>query len=264
MARTGRATVAAAELNVTHGAVSRQVRALEETLGFALFEGPKHQQRLTPRGRDLADGLGPAFDALEAAVRSVGDRRELRLAVHPSLAVKWLIPRLADFERHYPDTHLVIADLPVGAMRLRGTDLSLRFASQAQLGQAGVEVLALTRVGPVCSPQVADTFEGAPRLAARTHPSGWADWAEAKGEPAPAEAPRLLAHVHFLVDAALSGLGVAILPRLLVADDLAAGRLVAPFGFVPDGGALVVVRPTAASTRPEREIIAWLKAQANA
>ena len=180
------------------------------------------------------------------------------------MAVKWLIPRLADFERHYPDTHLVIADLPVGAMRLRGTDLSLRFASQAQLGQAGVEVLALTRVGPVCSPQVADTFEGAPRLAARTHPSGWADWAEAKGEPAPAEAPRLLAHVHFLVDAALSGLGVAILPRLLVADDLAAGRLVAPFGFVPDGGALVVVRPTAASTRPEREIIAWLKAQANA
>lgn len=82
MGRTGSATRAAAELHVTHSAVSRQVKALEAALGVRLFEGPKHRLRLTEAGQTLLAGLTSGFDTLAAAVRQVRERETVRLAVH--------------------------------------------------------------------------------------------------------------------------------------------------------------------------------------
>src|ERR1700760_2533966 len=90
MARTGSATAAGEELGVTHSAVSRQVKALEASLGVRLFQGPKHRLRLTPEGEALLPRLSDAFDAIAAAVRQArGDTDRLVVAVNASLSVKW-------------------------------------------------------------------------------------------------------------------------------------------------------------------------------
>lgn len=146
MGRTGSATRAAAELNVTHSAISRQVKALETGLGVRLFEGPKHQLRLTARGVALRTGLGTGFDALTAAVRAVRDAADVHLAIHQSLAVKWLIPRLAAFERDCPSIVLHLTDLAPTATRQRGADLMVRYLDGPALNDPGVERLAENRM----------------------------------------------------------------------------------------------------------------------
>ncbi|WP_240623375.1 LysR substrate-binding domain-containing protein [Brevundimonas lutea] len=265
MGRTGSATRAAAELHVTHGAVSRQVKALEAATGVRLFEGPRHALRLTARGRALLDGLTPGFDAIAAAVRAVAPDATVRLAVHPSLAVKWLIPRLARFERAHPDISVTLSELPLEASRVRGADMAIRYLSAEKADTLqGVEVLGANRIALVCSPSLAADLASATRLTARTHPQGWTDWAKAIGQAAPIGPTRILAHVHYVLDAALAGLGAAVLPRTLVQDDLEAGRLAAPFGFVEDGGVLAAIPARPMLTRDERAVLGWLKVEANA
>ena len=128
MARTGRATLAAEELNVTHSAVSRQVKALEAALGVRLFQGPKHRLTLTPAGQELLPALTDAFDGIASAVRRLkSDGEDLHLAVNASLSVKWLIPRLAGFHTAYPQVQVQIAEstAPVD-FRPGGYDLAIR------------------------------------------------------------------------------------------------------------------------------------------
>ncbi|MDQ1155458.1 LysR family transcriptional regulator [Brevundimonas sp. SORGH_AS_0993] len=261
MARTGSATLAAQDLSVTHGAVSRQVKALEAAMGVRLFEGPRHRLRLTPAGRDLSAGLTPAFDALDAAVRQVRGRAQIHLAIHPSLAVKWLIPRLPDLSSALPEADLELADLAPQAMRLRGADLAVRILAPPTAEAADVDILAENWIGVVHAPSVA-MADDLPRLVAATHPQGWRDWTAVSGRP-PVDGPlRRLEHLHFVVDAAVAGLGVAVLPWIVVADDVRAGRLTAPFGFVRDGGVVAALRQTGEPTMRERRLIRWLKTQA--
>src|SRR4051794_29472680 len=127
MARTGRATLAAEELNVTHSAVSRQVKALEAALGVRLFQGPKHRLTLTTAGQELLPALTGAFDEIAAAVRRLkSDGEDLHLAVNASLAVKWLIPRMADFSGRHPEIRLHLEELPSQAMTHRGAQALVR------------------------------------------------------------------------------------------------------------------------------------------
>lgn len=262
MGRTGSATLAGAELRVTHSAVSRQVKALEQALGVRLFEGPKHRLRLTDPGRTLLAGLSEGFDLLAATVRGVRDREAVRLAVHPSLAVKWLVPRLADFERRRPEITLQLSELELHAVRQRGADLALRYVDAPEAGAPGVEALAANRIGLVCAPQMVGTLDTAPRLTTRTRESAWTDWEAAGGRAAPRGRNRTLAHLHMVLDAAVAGLGAAVLPHTLVEDEIAAGRLVAPAGFLPDGGVLAVIRGPGEPTRAERAVVRWLRTQA--
>lgn len=265
MGRTGSATRAAAELNVTHSAISRQVKALETGLGVRLFEGPKHQLRLTARGVALRTGLGTGFDALTAAVRAVRDAADVHLAIHQSLAVKWLIPRLAAFERDCPSIVLHLTDLAPTATRQRGADLMVRYLDGPALNDPGVERLAENRIGLVCTPTLAaGDLSKAPRLVARTRMGGWTEWSETTGRAEPGGPTRTLTHLHFVLDAALAGLGAAVLPWTIVAEDIAAGRLAAPFGFVLDGGALVAIRSDGETGRAARAVIRWLGQQAQA
>lgn len=265
MGRTGSATRAAAELNVTHSAVSRQVKALEAALGVRLFEGPKHRLQLTTQGRALLEGLGAGFDALAEAVRRVCETAEVHLAVHPSLAVKWLIPRLPGFERDRPGVALHLTDLGPAETRRRDADVTVRLVDRDAADGPGVEPLIENRIGLVCTPAMAAAgLEQAARLAARTHPQGWHDWAETSGRTPPAGPERSLAHLHFVLDGALAGLGAAVLPWIIVADDVAAGRLAAPFGFVPDGGVLAAIRMDPSAGGAVRSAIRWLRAEAEA
>src|SRR5690606_34406123 len=182
MARTGSATLAGAELNVTHSAVSRQVKALEAQMGVRLFEGPRHALALTRAGRDLLPGLTAAFDGLAAAVaRARSEGQDLHVAVNASLSVKWLIPRLAGFGRLHPEIRVHLVELAPHAVSHRGADVVLRLLDPERIAALKAEVVIPNAVGPVIAPSLAGDDPraaalSAPRLTARTHPTGWKDW----------------------------------------------------------------------------------------
>ncbi|MDB5420787.1 MAG: LysR family transcriptional regulator, partial [Brevundimonas sp.] len=226
------------------------------------FEGPKSRLVLTAEGQTLLAGLSRGFDALHDAVRSVQPAPEVRIAIHASLAVKWLIPRLADFEARHPGIVLELSDLPVDAVRARDADLVLRLLDAEALPGAAATVLGENRIGLVVAPSLVDRMDSLTRLISASHPQGWRDWQAATGR-AQSQAPgRTLSHLHYVLDAALSGVGAAVLPWLLVADAVEAGQLVAPFGFVPDGGLIVALSTDAEAGLAVRRTISWLQAQA--
>jgi LysR family glycine cleavage system transcriptional activator len=266
MARTGRATLAAEELNVTHSAVSRQVKALEAALGVRLFQGPKHRLRLTHAGHDLLPRLTHAFDEIAGAVRQLrSDGEDLHLAVNASLSVKWLIPRLADFAERHPEIRLHLEELAPQATSHRGAAAVVRIVPAARLSDPLVTPFIQNHIGPVMTPALAKRFAAdplaAPRLAAQSHPQGWAIWAATAGfELAPApEQP--FAHVHFALDAALAGLGIAILSWPLVADEIAEGRLVAPLGFRRAESAFALLAAQGGENRLLARFRDWLVSQ---
>ena len=266
MSRTGRATLAAEELHVTHSAVSRQVKALEAALGVRLFSGPKHRLELTPAGLQLLPTLTGAFDDIAQAVQRLrGDGDDLRLAVNASISVKWLIPRLPDFAARYPDIRLHLEELPSQAQSHRGADAVVRIASASRLSEPAVTAFIPNHIGPVMTPALAEQHRAdplaAPRLLAQSHPQGWAIWAAVAGyELAPAPV-RPFAHLHFAMDAALAGLGVAILPWPLVAEHIAEGRLVAPLGFRKAESAFALIAAPGAGGRTLSRFRDWLVAQ---
>lgn len=270
MARTGSATLAGAELNVTHSAVSRQVKALEAQMGVRLFEGPRHALTLTRAGRDLLPGLTAAFDGLAAAVaRARSEGQDLHVAVNASLSVKWLIPRLADFGRRHPEIRVHLVELAPHAVSHRGADVVLRLLDPQRIETLKAEVVIPNAVGPVIAPILAGDDAraaalSAPRLTARTHPSGWKDWSALSGQVSTATAERPVAHLHFVLDAALSGWGAAVLPWALAAEAVADGRLLAPFGFHADDGAVAAIPGAGEASRARRAFVRWLVDQGRA
>jgi len=242
------------------------VKALEATLGVRLFQGPKHRLTLTPAGQALLPSLTQAFDEIAAAVRRVKSGGEdLHLAVNASLSVKWLIPRLADFAARHPQIQLRLAELAPQATSHRGAQGVVRIVPAARLADPLVTPFIQNHVGPVMTPSLARRFApdplAAPRLAAQSHPQGWAIWAAVAGyELAPApEQP--FPHVHFALDAALAGLGVAIASWPLVAEEIAEGRLVAPLGFRRAESAFALLAAPGGESRALAAFRRWLMDQ---
>ncbi|MFK0298381.1 LysR substrate-binding domain-containing protein [Brevundimonas sp. NPDC090276] len=264
MARTGSATLAGAELNVTHSAVSRQVKALEAQMGVRLFEGPRHALTLTRAGRDLLPGLTAAFDGVAAAVaRARSEGQDLHVAVNASLSVKWLIPRLADFGRRHPEIRVHLVELAPHAVSRRGADVVLRLLDPERIETLKAERIIPNAVGPVIAPSLAGedpraAVLSAPRLTARTHPSGWRDWSTLSGRRSTATSERPVAHLHFVLDAALAGWGAAVLPWALAAEAVQDGRLLAPFGFHADDGAVAAIPGAGEASRARRAFVRWL------
>lgn len=158
--RHGRMTLAADELCVTHGAVSRQIRQLEEQLGVALTEGPRSRLRMTEAGLKLAQALSPAFDQIEAAVPQpvpVGPR-PLVVSCLPTFAMKWLIPRLPSFQAAHPDIPVRVAESngPFD-FKADGIDLAIRMRSPETVVTYEAEVWPFMEHyhGPIMSPETA-------------------------------------------------------------------------------------------------------------
>ena len=263
MARTGRATLAAEELNVTHSAVSRQVKALEDHLGVRLFSGPKHRLELTDAGRRLMPALTGAFDQIAAAVGQVrAGGEDLLIAVNASVSVKWLIPRLARFTTALPHVNLQLAELPSHATSYRGADAVVRIVPSSRLGEPETTGFIANHLGLVMSPALAKRFasapQAAPRLMAQTHPQGWAIWAALTGVELPPGPEQPFAHLHFAIDAAIAGLGAAVMPWPLVADYVRNGRLVAPMGFRKAESAFAMITTPGVSSRALDRFRDWL------
>ncbi|RAK68984.1 LysR substrate-binding domain-containing protein [Phenylobacterium kunshanense] len=240
-ARLGQMTLAADELCVTHGAISRQIRSLETTLGLALTEGPRHRLRLTDGGARLAAALSGAFGQVDAALADLrGDlHAELRLSCVGTLAIRWLIPRLPAFHARHPEVRVRVTEsyAPVDFARDR-FDAAIRVNETAPI--VGAEAVAFLDNfhGPVVAPALLGDgptgLEGLTRLTTGSRQTAWAEWEQHSGIRLP-EPPDVqeFEHIFYTLEAAAAGLGVGLTPWVYVAADVAAGRLAAPLGFAP-------------------------------
>ena len=239
-ARLGSFTRAAEELNVTHGAVSRQIRLLEDWLGARLFFRTSRNAVLTEAGMDLFAATGPALDRLAAASQRLQNRTPtagaLRVSALPTFAMRWLIPRLPEFQRDYPGLELQIVTASTSAEQFRmGADVVLSGPSR-QPGWVGSRFLAETYL-PLLSPGlVKENPLRAPAdlsqhtlLHAATRREMWPRWLTAAGlaDLKPTR-NQVFEHFYFAIQAAIEGLGVIIGPLALVGDELRERRLVAP------------------------------------
>lgn len=248
-ARLGSMTRAADELCVTHGAVSRQVHALEAQLGQKLITGARHELRLTEAGLRLAEGLTPAFDMMAAALPGAGPERALAVSCLGTLAMKWLIPRLPAFLEAHPGVRVRIVESHAAADFTGGIDAAIRF------GPVTGDVKAVSFMdhwhGPVASPDLLaramggrDAVLALPRLRSETFKPAWRVWAGRAGiDLPPAVVEREFEHNSYMLEAAAAGLGVAIAPWAFAAQDIERGRLAAPLGFARVEERFVYLRP---------------------
>lgn len=236
-ARTGSFTGAARELNMTQSAVSKQIIGLEEHLGVRLFERRHHAVVLTAAGTGYAKEVRAALDiVLSASLRLMAspDGGRLNLAVLPTFGTRWLMPRLPDFLARHPGiTVNVMSRLSPFDFRAAGLDAAIHFGAADWPG-AQCTFLRAEEVVPVCSPDflAAHPIGSAPDLAAlsRLHissrPDAWAYWFRQHGVDV-ADSPGMLFE-QFLTaaQAAVVGLGVALLPTFLIEHELEHGDLV--------------------------------------
>lgn len=272
-ARHGRMTLAADELCVTHGAISRQIRQLEDHLGAALTEGPRTRLVLTPAGVKLAQALTAAFDQIDAAIPRAPDAADRALVVSclPTFAMKWLIPRLPGFVAAHPDIPVSIVESngPFD-FRADGVDLAIRMRLPDSPPSTDADVTPFLKhyVGPVLSPPLAaragnlGALAALPRLHTRTFTESWVEWEAAAGQTLPpAAVNREFDHYFYMLEAAAAGLGVAVSPWAFVEGDLAAGRLVAPLGLIPGQAEVCALTPRGKATKAARRFRDWLRAE---
>jgi LysR family glycine cleavage system transcriptional activator len=234
-------TLAAEELHLTHGAVSRQIKALEDHLGVPLFRRLTRKIELTDAGAAYFGAISRVLSELSretASVRRKNESAHLLISSGVSFASKWLTPRLHRLMARHPDfhIHLDVTDTPVDFAAGR-VDVALRYGNGVYPGATAERIMNET-VSPVCAPAYRDRMDGlkSPRDLARCvliHEIGmtmtWQRWFEAMDLPYPKTRGPGYSHGSMSIEAAIRAEGVALGRSVLVAEDLAAGRLVSLF-----------------------------------
>jgi LysR family glycine cleavage system transcriptional activator len=257
--RLGSFKEAAAELHVTHGAVSQHVRLLEEWLGASLFERHNRRVALTPAAKAYLEEIGPLFEQLSQATARYGFpetvSRTLSVNAPATFTLRWLVPRLAQFRAENPDVNVKVETSNESVESLKDNyDIIIRGGPDTFYGYSMRLFLSEERL-PVCSPALLQRLPLRMPEDMRQHtllhtsslPRLWPDWLTRAEIPALRPAATLtFDHFYLTLQAAIDGIGIAMGPSALVSDDLAAGRLVAPFAgprlpsrsyctYVPDG-----------------------------
>lgn len=242
---------AADELHLTHGAVSRQIRQLEEMLGVALFERRNRAVFLTREGAAFQLTCARVMEKLADGIRAIqrpAPGQPLVVSCEPTLAMRWLIPRVGRFQAAHPgiELHLYAAG---GApdFRSKHIDLALR-RNDFQWGSAcHAEEVGRERIAPVCAPALLDggrlRLEQQCLLHTATRPDAWQRWGAASGQPIRGARAAHYEHFYLSLQAAGAGLGVAIASAYMIEEELGSGRLVAPEPFVEDGSAYCLLSP---------------------
>jgi DNA-binding transcriptional LysR family regulator len=273
-ARLNSVSQAAEQLHVTHGAVSRQLKVLEDHLGVSLFSKDGRGLKLTDAGVRLRDVSGEAFDRLRSVCAELSQGSvdaPFVLGCSGSLLARWFIPRLGRLNADLPDLRLHLSagegDLDP---RRPGLDALLVFAEPPWPADMQVFELAGERIGPVMSPRFerfeelrdapAQALLSEPLLQTRSRLQAWPTWAQHNGiDPDALRYGQGFEHLYYLLEAAVAGLGVAIAPEPLVADDLKAGRLAAPWGFSETPAQLALWVPKRVADGRAQQLAQWLK-----
>jgi LysR family glycine cleavage system transcriptional activator len=277
-ARTGSYAAAAVELGLTHGAVSRQIAALESWLGQRLFARAGRRMVATPIARAFAAEVSLSFDRLIAAAEACGRpgaRRILRVSAPTSFAMRWLIPRLERFHREHLDVEVAVTTVSTVHEELRGGfDVAIRrgvtsegawprFRAIPVLEDVDTLIMspALFARHPIRAP--ADV-ESHVFLASETRPNDWIDWFEASGLSHLAGHPRRVFD-HFFVtrQAVEDGLGLGIGPLPLLDIDVASSRIMTPLPEIRirRTGYVALMAQDAEKDGPLTAFVAWLAAE---
>jgi len=278
-ARTGSYAEAGAELGLTHGAVSRQITALEGWLGQKLFTKDGRRMVATPMAKIFAAEVGLSFDRLATAAEACGRpaaRRILRVSAPTSLAMRWLIPRLGRYHADHPQVEVVVTTVSCVMEDLRGgVDVSIRRGVTRQDLWPGHHVIpvledvdtlimspALFARRPILKP--AD-IEGHTLLAAATRAGDWANWLDAAGLQHLAGLPRQTFDHFFVVRQAVEdGLGLGIGPLPMLEIDVANGTLMTPLPDirVPRTGYVAIIPREANAGNRLTAFVDWLVEEA--
>jgi LysR family transcriptional regulator, glycine cleavage system transcriptional activator len=246
-ARTRSFTAAAEELHVSQGAVSRHIAQLEAYLGITLFRRDPGGAQLTSAGTEYARAIAAAFDNVEHATHTVvtrTQRRPLRIKLFPSVAIKWLITRLAEFHARYPTVEVSITTTPkFDRFNPEEDDFTIQIGNVPQ-ASVHYDKLITIDLMPVCSPDylkrlpitsIEDLFERV-LLCSVNRPDDWLHWFRAAGIAEDRLRQVVQSGLRFgmkfgnsalAYQAAIDGMGVVIAQEELVHDDLASARLVA-------------------------------------
>ncbi|TXH35599.1 MAG: transcriptional regulator GcvA [Rhodospirillaceae bacterium] len=234
-------TLAADELHVTHGAISRQIKALESYLGVSLFRRMTRRIELTEAGAAFFSAVSRLLSELAREadnIRRKGDDARLVISSGVSFASKWLTPRLHRLMARYPDfdVQLEVTDNDVDFTKGH-VAVALRYGAGHYPNAAAERVMSET-ITPVCSPAFRDRMGGLSSVNDLTscqlvHEIGmtatWEDWFAMVGLPTLRNRGPGYSHGSMSIEAAIRGEGVALGRSVLVAEDLAAGRLVELF-----------------------------------
>ncbi len=237
-------TQAADELGVTQGAVSRHIRALEDRLGFRLFERTAQGLRLEQGGRVYAQVLHDAFTRIARATDNLiatQTHSVLTIRGYTTFFIRWLIPRLPEFQRNHTDIEvkLVAATDPVDFDR-DAVDIGIRYGRGHWRGWRS-DLLFLDELSPVCGPgYVAQRDASSPAtlitkstlLHHNRRPNDWTEWLAAAGVTQIQHDNLYFEDLSIVYECARANLGIAIGQRSYIEDDLASGRLVQPFNTV--------------------------------
>jgi DNA-binding transcriptional LysR family regulator len=267
-ARCGSVRAAAGEMNLTHAAVSRRIGRLAAVIGVALFGRSGRGLRPTSAGRELNDACRRSFEDIGRVVGTLRrtvqtDDGAVLLSCERSVAMRWLIPRLSRFQDAHSDipVHLSVGGGALGAIQNRVT-LALRRLDFEVSAEWDVMPLFAEEVGPVMTPASVEAFAAGDYVAlgAATRPSAWDDWLAENPHVARPRDRRVFDHHFLMVEAACSGLGVAMAPRVFAIDDILRNRLSAPAGFDPDGSRYGLLHPTGEPLSASARLVCkWLE-----
>jgi LysR family glycine cleavage system transcriptional activator len=273
LAETGGFTAAGQALNVSHAAVSQQVRALEGRLGATLVRrGGGRRVELTPEGARLAAALREAFAAMRRAVDELSAddaSRPLQVTLTPLFANAWLMPRLPEFLHEQPGLELMLKPtFDVVELAPGGVDVAIRYGRGVWPGLVA-ELLMLSDFVVVGAPELAPG--GPVAAAAELLDLPWLQelgtteavtWLREQGVDGPPRGGVTHLPSHLMLEALRAGVGVTVAVRSVVGRDIERGRLVALFAEpADDSGYWIVTRP-GVMRPPLRAFVAWLRRQA--
>ncbi|MDN3610789.1 LysR substrate-binding domain-containing protein [Vibrio ostreicida] len=273
-------TSAARQLNLTTGAVSQQLQAIEQRLGFCVFERHARGIRLTVRGRVLIDAVMPHLEAIEEHVvqlMQVIDTKQIRLKLTPSLAFKWLVPRLENFQKRYPQIQIhTFAEGALVDSDIHDYDLAIDYGP-LPYQRNDAELLMEESLLPVMSPdyfnhcshltagasdhhwqQVTLLHDAMPWLGAAKD-GEWRYWASAHQLHFDTQQGHFFNRTDMAMSAAEAGVGVALARVALLGDALKQKKLVAPFPpIAANAGYFLITQRDNSDTRRFKH---WLKQQ---
>lgn len=267
--RLGSMSAAAAELFVTHGAISRHVHALEQRYGVPLLDRLPRSVAPTPSGAPLASQLAEAFRLMQEAVTRLAPG-SMTLSCSATIMMKWLIPRISEFKHANPEIEIRL-NMSHGEVNFVRDQISLAIRNSMYRAPQDVVIEPLLHelVGPVCHPEYVArvgissvaSIARARILDTATRPDAWQVWARQVGcDDVGLTVHERYEHFYLAIQAASSQLGITLAPRYLVQDELKSGTLVAPFGFVKSPHTLDLwIAPHERRRDDVRKLAAWIK-----
>ncbi len=261
---------AAASLGMTHGAISHQMRALEEWLGQRMFDRHSGGVRLTRNGARLRQVCTHAFGILEQEcqqIRSEAASPALSIACSTTFLAQWLLPRIEGFAQEHPDLLLHFQTRTTVDALLGGKVdvLILSGHSPSPVEGADITRLVTDRIGPVCSPNwpappaALEQIRDVPLLHARSRSDAWSEWADAVGLKLDFRSGVAFESLSLSIEAAKGGLGFAVAPEFLVRHEILNGTLIAPLGFSPvDRGTWIYTRNAEGEGPDSGAFVDWL------